>query len=214
MTFSILTVCAANTCRSPLITVSLERALFSHHLGGDVVVRSSGVNAAAGEPACRDIARLTKANGIVSRVLELHRSTPLTDELIERADLILAADRGLRSAVVRRGRAQSVDRTFTLREAAQLAAAACRGVEGHTTDQRLRSLTAQMNHSRGLTDVPAIERVAVITRPWRRISVHTHDVPDAHGDPQAPHATVRRLIVPTAEQLAGHLTSAAFGPSR
>jgi len=214
MTFTILVVCSANTCRSPLLTVALERALFSHRFGGDVAVRSGGVNAAVGEPACPEIARLARSNGLMPRVLELHRSMPLTDQLIERADLILAADRRLRSAVVKRARPLSINRTFTLREAAQLATAACQGVQGHTIDQRLRSLTVQMNHSRGFTDLPAVERVIAPSRPWRRISVHAHDVPDAHGEPQAPHTIVHRLIVPAAEQLIGHLATAAFGQNQ
>jgi protein-tyrosine-phosphatase len=213
MTFTVLTVCSANICRSPLMTVSLERSLFAQRFGGDVVVRSGGVNAAVGEPVCQEIARLAQSHGLLSRVLELHRSTPLTREQIEGADLILAADRRLRSEVVKRARRPlSIDRTFTVREAAQLAAAACREVTGRTTDERLRSLTEQMNHSRGFTDLPAVEQLAALSRPWRRIAVHTHDVPDAHGDPQAPHPVVRRLIVQAAEQLAGHLAIAAFGP--
>ena len=213
MTFTVLTVCSANVCRSPLMTVSLERSLFGQRFGGDVIVRSGGVNAAAGEPACSEIARLARSNGMVSRVLELHRSRPLTDDLIESADLILAADRSLRSAVVKQAPPLSIDRTFTLREAAQLAARACREVKGRTTDERLRSLTMQMNHSRGFTDLPGVERISVLTRPWRRIPVHSHDVPDAHGEPQAPHSVVHRLIVPAAEQLVSHLAIAAFGPS-
>lgn len=210
MTFSILAVCSANTCRSPLMAVTLGRSLFDQQMAGDVVVRSGGVNAAEGEPACPEIARLNRANGVMSRVLGQHHSTPLTDQLIEQADLILAADRQLRAAVVKRVRPTSVDRTFTLREATQLAQAACREIKGRSIDERLRNLTAQMNHSRGFTDLPAVERVGTLTRPWRRVAVHTHDVPDAHGDPQAPHSVVHRLVVPAAEQLVGYLAIAAF----
>jgi protein-tyrosine phosphatase len=211
MTFTVLTVCSANVCRSPLMTVSLERSLFAQRIGGDVIVRNAGVNAAAGEPACPEITRLARSNGLVSRVLELHRSRPLTDEMIEGADLILAADRLLRAAIVKQAPPLSIDRTFTLREAAQLAARACREVKGRATDERLRSLTMQMNHSRGFTDLPAVERIAVLSRPWRRIAVHSHDIPDAHGEPQAPHSVVHRLVIPATDQLVGHLAVAAFG---
>ncbi len=58
MTFTVLTVCSANVCRSPLMSVSLERSVFAQSFGGDVVVRSAGVTATAGEPACQEIARL------------------------------------------------------------------------------------------------------------------------------------------------------------
>lgn len=214
MTFTVLAVCSANTCRSPLITLTLQRSVFGQRFGGDVVVHSAGVNAAAGDPACPEITRLTTSNGMESRMLELHRARPLTDQLLEEADLIVAADRRLRSDVVKQARPQSLTRTFTLREAAQLAATACREVEGRTIEQRLRSLTEQMNHSRGFTDLPGVERVASISRPWRRLAVHTHDVPDAHAEPQAPHSVVQRLIVPAAEQLVACLATAAFGRSR
>jgi protein-tyrosine phosphatase len=214
MTFSVLTVCSANTCRSPLMTVTLERALFAEKFGGDVTVRSGGVNAVAGQPVCTDVVRLTRLRGTVSMVLEQHRSAPLTDAMIEDADLILTADRRLRSAVVKRARGLSIERTFTLREALQLVGTASRAVAGRTTDERLRNLTAQMNHSRGFTDLPGVERVAALSRPWRRLAVHTHDVPDAHEAPRAPHPLVHRLIVPAAEQLVAQLAAAAYAATR
>jgi protein-tyrosine phosphatase len=214
MTFSVLTVCSANTCRSPLMTLSLERALVAHQFAGNVVVRSGGLNAAGGQPACSEMARLTRSRGTLPMLLEQHRSVVVTDVMIDDADLILVADRSLRSAVVKRARPSSIERTFTLREAAQLAGTANPAVSGRTTDDRLRNMTAELNNSRGFTDLPAVERVAALSRPWRRLAVHTHDVPDAHEPPRAPHPLVHRLIVPAADQLISHLATAVLAASR
>ncbi|MDP3894950.1 hypothetical protein [Nocardioides sp.] len=214
MTFTVLGVCAANICRSPLMALGLERSFLMRGFGGDVVVRSAGVSAAADEIACAEVARLAKARGLPSLVLEKHRAAPLTDQLIDGADLILAADRSVRSEIVKRGRPHSIERTFTLREAAQLAEAVSHRIEGRTIEERLRSLTMQMNHHRGFTDLPGVERVLTMTLPWRRLEVHTHDVPDAHGDVGAPHRLVFRLIIPTADRLAGSLSTGALAHLR
>lgn len=214
MTFTVLTVCSANTCRSPLMTVFLERSLLAQPFGINVRVGSCGVNALPGQPVCPETARLARSNSMVSQALDLHRSTPLTDDLIARADLILTADRQLRSEVVKRALPESVARTFTLREAAQLAATANSEVPAGSPEERLRQRTAQLNHSRGFTDLPAVVRLAALSRPWRSVAVHTHDVPDAHGDPRAPHSVVHRLVVSAAEQLVAYLASTAQGANR
>jgi protein-tyrosine-phosphatase len=214
MTFTVLTVCSANTCRSPLMAGILERSLLAHPFGIHVQVTSCGVNATRGQPVCPDTARLARSNDLLWQVFERHRSAPLSDDLIAQADLILTADRQLRSDVVKRASPRSVARTFTLREAAQLAASATPDMQAEDPDERLRRRTAQLNLGRGLTGLPAVERLAALTRPWRPVAVHTHDVPDAHGDPRAPHSVVHRLVVPAAEQLIAFLASSAEAARR
>ncbi|WP_193611440.1 hypothetical protein [Nocardioides lijunqiniae] len=205
MTFTVLAVCAANVCRSPLMAVGLEHSLAAHGLGADVVVLSAGAVATTDAGVCPDVERLTRARGLPWLALGRHRSTPLTDELVDRADLVVTADRGLRSEVLKRARPGSTGRTFTLREAAELADPASARVQGHTVDDQLRSLVAQMNHTRGFIDLPGVERVTSRALPWRRLDVHTHDVPDAHDEPRAPHGVVCRLVVPAAERIATSL---------
>lgn len=211
MTFTVMTVCAANICRSPLMAVSLERAFFSRGFAGDVVVRSVGAVAGSGEGVCPDAARLARSRGLPSLALDRHRSTPLTEQLIDGADLILTADRGTRSEIIKCGRPSAIERTFTLREAAQLATTVSHRVDAASVDGRLRGMTAQLNHSRGFTDLPDVERVLTLSSPWRRLDVHSHDVPDAHGEPGAPHRLVFRLIIPNIDRLAIFLASGALG---
>ena len=79
----ILFVCTGNTCRSPM-----AEALFRHALQAEssplreFSVRSSGLAAAAGQPASANAVRALKNVGID---LSSHRSQPATPELIAQA---------------------------------------------------------------------------------------------------------------------------------
>lgn len=84
--YNLLFVCTGNTCRSPMAAAitraELERRGWSH-----VQVRSAGVSAATGAPASEHAVRVVaEAGGDLSE----HRSAPLTGELVEWADLVLA----------------------------------------------------------------------------------------------------------------------------
>ncbi len=84
--FRLLFVCTGNTCRSPMAEVLARRTLGT--LGWDhVEVRSAGTGAAAGVPASEGAMRAAERNGLD---LSEHRSTPLTDDVVQWADLVLA----------------------------------------------------------------------------------------------------------------------------
>ena len=213
MTFTVLAVCAANVCRSPLVA-----ALLLQDLGGaaddDVWVTSAGVSAVDGQPMCRTMARLDLPDGrsplLERAVLEAHRSRRVTTDLVRGADLVLAADRHVRSEVVKLEH-RAADRTFTLREAAQLSNQAPFDVEGHTLSDRLRAMTDALNRSRGFAELPRVARVPVLAPPWRWPRVHAHDVPDAHLREQAPHRLVHDLAVRAAGQLAARVAVTTEG---
>ena len=83
--FRLLFVCTGNTCRSPLAEALARREL--EELGWSrVEVASAGAAAASGAPASVGALRVAERQGLD---LSGHRSTPLTAELVERADLIL-----------------------------------------------------------------------------------------------------------------------------
>lgn len=116
----ILMVCTGNICRSPMMERLMRAALERHGAGQWCEVSSAGMWAQAGEPmqpfAASTLAeRDVDADGFVA--------TPVNEELLKSAELILTATLGHRSAVV--GIVPSaVRRTFTMLELARIAGAA------------------------------------------------------------------------------------------
>ncbi len=194
MTFTVLVVCSANICRSPLAALLLRHSLRTAGLDGDLRVLDCGDAAVPGLPACLTAQRWVADQGLPVDDLARHRSTPLDGALIRTADLVLAADRTNRAAVVSQ-RPDAVGRTFTVREAAELAV----GVSGRVGG--LDELVPALNDSRGLRGLAAPSTIRPGGRPWRRIEVHGHDLPDAHRGPDIAHAAVRRHLLPATEQL-------------
>ncbi|WP_193315349.1 low molecular weight phosphatase family protein [Nostocoides sp. F2B08] len=91
---SILVVCTGNLCRSPYIERRLRQALE----GTEITITSAGTTAVVGEPMDRESAILVEGSGGQARDF---RAQQLQPELIAPADLVLAAAREHRSAVVR-----------------------------------------------------------------------------------------------------------------
>ncbi|WP_408008638.1 low molecular weight protein arginine phosphatase [Pseudalkalibacillus sp. A8] len=77
---NILFVCTGNTCRSPM-----AEALLRHYSNGKIDVQSAGIYASYGSPASAQSIEVLKDEGIPCN----HQSQPLTEELVEWADLIL-----------------------------------------------------------------------------------------------------------------------------
>lgn len=156
----VLVVCTANIARSPLAA-----ALLQHGLGDDAAVSSAGVRAREGDPAAPESVALAARHGLD---LTAHRSRPLTDALVEDAELILTMSEQQRDHCARL-RPRAAMRAFTLRELHRL----LRGVDFTDAPQdgadRLRWLRAQAQRARPLSE-PARER---------------EDVPDPIGRPLA-----------------------------
>jgi len=94
----IVLVCTGNTCRSPMAEAILKNLL--KKAGGgleSVLVLSAGVAASEGA-----MASLQAVDVMEQRDLDLsnHQSRPLSDAIIDRADLILTMTRGHRSAIL------------------------------------------------------------------------------------------------------------------
>ncbi len=85
MPVKILFVCSGNTCRSPLAEALARHAAGDQGLDG-LEIRSAGTNAVPGEPASDGAKRVARRHGLD---LEGHRSTPLDQELVTWADLVL-----------------------------------------------------------------------------------------------------------------------------
>ena len=85
-TYNLLFVCTGNTCRSPMAAAIAEDQVARrgwHH----VSALSAGVSAGAGSPAAAPAIEVAAENGVD---LSAHRSRPLTAELVEWADAIIA----------------------------------------------------------------------------------------------------------------------------
>lgn len=115
MAFSVLVVCSANICRSPMAEQMLRAR-------SELEVGSAGTAALVGRPMDSASAHALRELGIAPGE---HVARQLTPALIDSADLVLAATlRHRREIVDLTGPAAG--RTFTLREFARLAASSRR----------------------------------------------------------------------------------------
>ena len=115
--FELLFVCTGNICRSPMAE-RLTAAALAGRLGdeaGRVVVSSAGTWGHEGSPmepfALETLARL----GVDHASSAAFRARELTEEMVQRAGLVLGASREHRAAVVTLV-PRAAARTFTLRE--------------------------------------------------------------------------------------------------
>lgn len=80
----ILFVCTGNTCRSAMAAAMMSDIAEKNDL--DILVDSAGIFATIGECAADNAIAVMKKRNID---LSLHRTKPLTEELIDMADIIL-----------------------------------------------------------------------------------------------------------------------------
>ena len=88
--FHLLFVCTGNTCRSPM-ALGLALRTLEDWMWSRVDVKSAGVAATSGGEASPGALRIAKGHGID---LTPHRSTQLSVELVQWADLILTMSEG------------------------------------------------------------------------------------------------------------------------
>ncbi len=144
--FSILTVCTGNICRSPLAERVLRSQLGGVHPG--TVVESAGTHAMVGAPmqetAAAELARLGGA-------ADDFRARQLAVRMIADADLVLTMTREQRTYVLEE-HPRALRRTFTLREFALL----LQLVGPAETPRDLADVVAAAAESRSrLAEVPA-----------------------------------------------------------
>jgi protein-tyrosine phosphatase len=93
---SILVICTANICRSPMVAALLADRLAAAGLADQVAVSSAGVFAEAGLPASATMRLRAGARGLD---LDSHRSTLVTEAELAHADLILVMEEAHRKAI-------------------------------------------------------------------------------------------------------------------
>ncbi|MHC2069998.1 L-threonylcarbamoyladenylate synthase [Bremerella sp. T1] len=115
--YFVLFVCTGNTCRSPMAEVVMQKHL-ADKLGTTidqldqkgVLVASAGIAAYPGGRAAPEAIHILGARGLD---LNGHASQPLSDRLVEQADMILTMTTGHRDAILARW-PDARDRTQTL----------------------------------------------------------------------------------------------------
>lgn len=85
-TYNLLFVCTGNTCRSPMAE-AIARGAIEGRGWQHVAARSAGIAAMDGGPATGLAADVARDHALD---LEAHASRPLTPELVEWADMVLA----------------------------------------------------------------------------------------------------------------------------
>ncbi|MCI2956167.1 hypothetical protein MN032_00565 [Agromyces atrinae] len=153
---TLLSVCHANICRSPLIEHLLRRELAGAGIDGGIRVESAGTHAIVGAELCAVCARAIEDDDFpaASDGGDTHRARQLDVEMLDRADLVIVASGAERAAAARISPA-SRDRTFTLLEAAALAEVMAERDGDHAlapgaTRSALRSLAEGLAAQRGL----------------------------------------------------------------
>lgn len=165
MTFTILTVCTGNICRSPVAELLLTRGLADLP---DVVITSAGTGALVGAGIPDPALRLLRADGVDGRG---HTSQQLTSDMIREADLVLAMAREHRRAAVELVPA-ATRRTFTVREFARVSEALSREAAPATGEddpsERMRAAVLRAAGVRGMVPQPADPRELDVIDPYRK----------------------------------------------
>ena len=97
MIHDVLIVCSGNMCRSPLAAAELRRALLEAGVRG-TRVHSAGTVASAGVAASEPAIEVAEHEGLD---ISYHRSTPLSQDLIHRSDLVVVMEKEHLNEVLR-----------------------------------------------------------------------------------------------------------------
>jgi protein-tyrosine phosphatase len=140
--FRVLFVCTGNICRSALAE-RLGRAFLEETLGHEATLihlESAGVRAVVGSEMDADSALVLEGLGGDPAAFEARLFEP---EFAASADLVLTMTRDHRRLVLERA-PKALSRTFTLREAADLADGLDDDIPGRTFQERARHLVTRL----------------------------------------------------------------------
>lgn len=196
---TVLVVCAANVCRSPLGALHLGERLRGTALE-TVRTASAGVRALEGACIC----------GLATRSIDeparagAHRARQLTPPMVREADLVLTMDLDQRGAASRAAPGEQ-HTIFTLREAAALAEAmTADGVAPQTLAELAQRLHALRGSVRVVPPAAPPRRLARLRRP---VAVDDgHSIADGHTLQPEAHARTIRAVRDTVDRFAAAVT--------
>lgn len=191
---TILVICSANVCRSPLAERILTARIGTE---GDVVVESAGARARDGAPVCSLALESLRMRGVNGEPTET-TSRRVTDAMLRGAALILVADHQVSNDVIAL-EPSARDRTHTLREAAHRGRGFSSTAEGRG---RVAEFAAFLDRAR-LTapPMPASRR----WRPRRAAAPDPADIADRHGGGSRGHARTVQEVISVTEEIAAQL---------
>lgn len=193
--FTILTVCTGNICRSPLAKQLLELELPEADI---ICVDSAGVQAMVDSPMPEQSLEIARKQGV--KTPEEHRAKQITQELINQSDLILALDRGHRKSIVQLS-PRATRKVFTVVDLARLIEA--------TTD-------ADLQEELNLAGDSVIERLHATVEAARlsRSELNPLDNPadedivDPYGKSQSVYEASASQLIPAIRLIASYLNKA------
>ncbi len=195
MTFSILSVCTGNVCRSPVAEAAIRQALSETF---PVLVHSAGTGALVGSGTPDLTVKLAAQHGLD---VEDHRGRQINGGLIQTSDLILGMAREHRRHVVELFPG-AMRRAFTLRELGRIAEAvesrlpdAVRAAGASSAEDGMRAAIALAASLRG-TVVPPSEPTDL-------------DVIDPYRQPEDVYQRSFLQLMPAARRVSDYLASAA-----
>jgi protein-tyrosine phosphatase len=200
MNGSVLVVCTANVCRSPLAALTLEHRLAGTSDG--LSVSSAGTRAMVGAEMCSVSSEmLVPADRAAGAA---HRARQLTPELVREADLVVVMERDHRSAAVRLAPGSQA-KVFTLKEIAVLLPVVEERAAWGTA--RVTDLAAALHAARGLVSTAPSEPER--RHWWSRpsIPVDPITIDDGHGLSDREHRTAIRNVVDATEEAASRIRS-------
>lgn len=187
--FRILMVCTGNICRSPMMERIMRDSISRRGSGQDILIASAGTWAHPGEPM-QPFAAAT----LTERDVDAGNftATPITEDLVRSADLVITAAREHRSHVV--GLVPgALRRTFTLLELARVA-----------TSPKVVTPTATTPSEAASTAAPLHQRVAWAAQMRGSVSRHEDNVDDLEDPLGAPLSDYRQradLIIAAVDQI-------------
>lgn len=198
MSFSILSVCTGNICRSPVAELLLAERLAKF---ADVRVESAGTGALVGHDVPQPAQRLARTVGVDASA---HRARQIDVAMIREADLIVGMSRDHRRFIVE-SLPGAMRRSFTLRELARIAdvvepelSTIIPSSGASTVEDGMRTAVARAAALRGTVPPPPSPEAFDIVDPYRR----NDDVFAQSFDELAPAAARVAAFLTTAATLA------------
>lgn len=195
MTFSILSVCTGNVCRSPVAEAAVRQALSGEY---PVLVQSAGTGALVGSGAPDLTVGLALQHGLD---VADHRGRQIDGSLIQTSDLILSMAREHRRRVVEFVPG-AMRRAFTLRELSRIAEAA----EHHLPDAVHSSGAASAEEGMRAAVALAASLRGTIAPPPEQTDF---DVVDPYGQSEEIYQRSFSQLMPAAHRVSDYLARAA-----